>query len=205
MKKYSFIKVLFSPFKPFKIKVYCGKTNIGTPYFHPRKWIKATPELAKKATLEHIQREETYNRLNPKSTREIKPYEEIYQEHLRYKYSIPKKIGFDFVGLGWKIKWKDTDYRFEWSPLFSFVVFGYQLALIVSTPYPDHYWTSWLYYEKNTDKTKSKKERIKQCIKEFPQKYRRYSNNKEEIINYYDFILKEKYIENETDKIDKKI
>lgn len=200
MKKFTYIKALFSPFKPFEVKVYVGKTRIGVPYFLPRKWVKATPELAKKAALEFIEREENYNKLNPNYARKIKPYDEIYQEKLRYLHAIPRKFGFDSCGLGWKTKWKDTDYRFEWSPVFSFVCFGYQIALTVHAPHSDQYWSAWLYYERNTDKTKSKQERIEQCKKDFPQTYTSYSRavpegeTIEQTIDYYELILRKKYI-----------
>lgn len=36
---------------------------------------------------------------------------------------VPKRIGFDFVGLGWKTKWSEDDFRFEWAPVWSFVFF----------------------------------------------------------------------------------
>jgi hypothetical protein len=58
--------VLFSPFKPFHVKFYAGKTRVGTPYFYPRKWINATPFLAHKATLDYIKSEEKYNELASK-------------------------------------------------------------------------------------------------------------------------------------------
>ena len=195
MKRLKFLKALFSPFKPFKIKWYLGKTQIGTPYFYPRRWVKATPKLAHEAVLEHIEREENYNRLNPSSARTIKSYDELYQEKIRCEYAIPKKIGFDFVDLGWKTKWTDTDYRFEWSPLISFVFFGYQLALIVSAPHTSNYWEAWLYYEGDTDKSKTKKERIKQCKLEFPQTYTsHHSDGRKEKIDYYKLILRKKYV-----------
>ena len=111
-----------------------------------------------------------------------------------YLKAIPKKVGFDFVDLGWKTKWTDTDYRFEWAPRISFVFFGYQLAVTVIAPEQDHYWEAWLYYERNTDHTKSKKERIAQCIEGFPLIYTVHQTNKpKETVNYYDFILKQKY------------
>lgn len=116
------------------------------------------------------------------------------KEKKNYLTPIPKKIGFDFVELGWKTKWSDTDYRFEYSPLISFVFLKWQIAVIFSAPEPDHYWTSWLYYENNTDKSKSKRERIKQCQKEFPQNWTQHKNQNKETINYYKFILKEKYL-----------
>ena len=156
MHKLSFLKALFSPFKPFKVKMYVGKTNIGVPYFFPRKWVKDKEKPGYKA--------------------------------------ITKKIGFDFVGLGWKTKWSSTDYRFEWAPVLSFVFFGYQIALMVQAVEQHNYWEAWLYYERNTDKTKSKVERIKQCKEEFPQLWTRtYPDGRKVTINYYDIILKKKY------------
>lgn len=54
MKKFSYLKALWSPFRPIRPKFYIGKTAIGTPYFLPRRWIKATPDLAHKAALDTI-------------------------------------------------------------------------------------------------------------------------------------------------------
>ena len=194
LRKVNFLKVLDSPFKPFKLKFYCGKTKVGTPFFYPRKWVKATPELAHKATMDYLEREKKYNELNPKYARKVKLYHDVFKDMMRYKYPVDKKIGFDFVGLGWKSKWEDTDYRFEWSPVWSFVFFGYQIAITFSAPEPDAYWTAWLYYERDTDKTKSKQERIDQCMKEFPQTWTTHSGDKKETINYYTKILKPKYL-----------
>jgi len=56
-KNLKFIKSLWSPFKPFKLKWYIGKIAVGTPYFYPRKWVKGTPELALKATLDYVEKE----------------------------------------------------------------------------------------------------------------------------------------------------
>ena len=53
LERFRWIKVLWSPFKPFKVSFYAGKTQVGVPYFYPRKWIKATPELAYKAASEN--------------------------------------------------------------------------------------------------------------------------------------------------------
>jgi len=111
-----------------------------------------------------------------------------------YLKAIPKKIGFDFVELGWKTKWTDTDYRFEWSPLISFVFFKWQIAIVFKAPEQSNYWESWLYYENNTDKSKSQKERIEQCQKEFKQNWISWKNGVETKTNYYQFIIKEKYL-----------
>jgi hypothetical protein len=188
------LKVLNSPFKPFNVRFYAGKTQIGTPYFLPRKWVKATPELAKKAALETIKSEEQWNERNPNYVRKIKSYEDIYQEKLTYRFPVPLKVGFSYCGLGYKTKWTDTDFRYEWGPVLSFVFFGYQVALMVGHKHSSHYWEAWLYYEYATDKTKSKRERIEQCRKEFSQTWTVSSMGKEEVVDYYQRILKTKYL-----------
>jgi hypothetical protein len=178
------LKVLNSPFKPFHVRFYAGKTQIGTPYFLPRKWVKYTDEDAKTAAIKAI----GDSRLVQKSM------DEWYNEYKRYNKAVPLKVGFSYCGLGWKTKWSNTDFRYEWGPVLSFVFFGYQIALTVGHKHSSHYWEAWLYYEYATDKTKSKRERIEQCKKEFNQTWKVYSNGEEEIINYYELILKTKYI-----------
>jgi hypothetical protein len=127
-----------------------------------------------------------------------------------YLKFVTKKIGFDLVGLGWKTKWTDTDYRFEWSPVISFVFFKWQFAITISATHSDHYWESWLYYTRNTDKTKSRKERIYQTQKDFPQIYTQWTTGFEKTkIDYYPIILKKRYVipnkEENRDKILKDI
>lgn len=108
-----------------------------------------------------------------------------------YEKAVPKKIGFDFVGLGWKTKWSDTDYRFEWAPLISFVFFKWQIALMVIAPEQDFYWEAWLYYNNNT--TGIQRERIEQCKEEFPMNYTVFNGKEKKTVNYYNIILKDKY------------
>jgi hypothetical protein len=152
MKKFEYLRVYNSPFKPPKIKLYYGKVAIGTPYFLPRKWVK-----------------------NGKG----------------YLTAVPRKIGFDFVGLGWKTKY--DDYRFEWSPLISFVFFKWQIAVTFVAPELDHYWESWLYYTRETKGTT--KQRIAQCRKEAPQIWTTTKSDGTRItINYYNKILKTKWL-----------
>ena len=105
--------------------------------------------------------------------------------------SVPKKVGFDVVGLGWKIKWSDDDFRFEWAPLISFVFFGYQIAVMVEAPEEYQYWEAWLYYELRTYKSKSQSERIKECKEKFPLTYTSGDGTQ---TNYYEKILKTKYL-----------
>ena len=104
VRNFEWMKVYFSPFKFFLPKLYIGKTAVGTPYFLPRKWVKATPELARKATEDYIEREEDYNRRNPDYARKIKPFDEIFIEKMKLSYAVPLKIGFSSCGLGWKTK-----------------------------------------------------------------------------------------------------
>jgi hypothetical protein len=188
------LKVLNSPFKPFRVRFYAGKTQIGTPYFLPRKWVKATPELRRKAALDKIKSEERYNKSNPNYAREIKSFEELYEDYKNYRFPVPLKVGFSYCGLGYKTKWTNTDFRYEWGPVLSFVFFGYQIALMVGHKHSSHYWEAWLYYEYATDKTKSKRERIEQCRKEFNQTWTVSSMGKEEVVDYYQHILKTKYL-----------
>jgi len=86
MNQLTFLKILFSPFKPFKLDWYTGKISKGVPYFYPRKWV-------------------------------------VDKEKPGYLKAIPRKIGFDFCSLGWKTKWSDDDFRFEYCPRLSFVFF----------------------------------------------------------------------------------
>jgi len=157
MKKFTYLKILNSPFKPFKLKWYIGKTAIGTPYFFPRKACIKTNTF------------------------------------------VPLKVGFSSCSLGWKTKWTDKDIRAEWSPTYSFVFFGYQIALTIAAPDRDcghSYWEGWIYYELYTDKTKSKKERIEQCKKEFPMSWKGWNKvtGEEYVTNHYDYVLKKKYL-----------
>ena len=190
IKDLDFLRAYNSPFKPLKLKWYCGKIALGTPYFYPRKWVKGTPKLVHEAVLKHIDKEEAYNKLNPNYARTIKPYDEIVEEKKRYLYAVPKKIGFNFVSLGWKTKY--DYYRFEWSPMISFVFFKWQIAVTFVAPHLDHYWESWLYYTRETKGTI--KDRVAQCRNEAPQTWStHHSNGTKETIDYYNLILKDKW------------
>lgn len=108
-----------------------------------------------------------------------------------YMMAVPKKIGFDFVGLGWKTKWKDTDYRHEYNPVWSFVFFKWQIALIFRPEHDIHYWECWLYYSRNTKGTT--KERLKQARKEFPCTWTSIKNDVKIKTCYWNVILKNKW------------
>lgn len=186
-----FLKALWSPFKPFKLKFYAGKTAIGTPIFFPRKAVKFTKKDILEAAIEA--------KKNPNLKQ--RSLEEWMEHYKGYSKFVPRKFGFDFVRLGWKIKWREDDYRFEWAPLLSFVFFGYQIAIMVSAPERNHYWEAWLYYEKQTDPRLPKWQRIRQCREKFPMTWTTYHKSKEtwkteseETVDYYTKILKSNYL-----------
>ncbi len=67
---------------------------------------------------------------------------------------INSKISFLDI-LGWKTKY--DDYRFEWNPGFSFIIFRKQLFIAVvpdvDVNYYDSYWEAWLTYKNKTKGT----------------------------------------------------
>jgi hypothetical protein len=196
MKRFNYIKAFNSPFKRPKLKWYFGKIAIGTPYFYPRRWVKPTQQMLIDNAKKEIEERKRWNESNEKYgniPKTIPSIEELCEKKKNYKFAVPKKIGFDFVSLGYKTKWTETDYRFEWSPLISFVFFKWQIAVTVIPEEQHHYWEVWLYYENDTDKTKSQIDRIEQCKEEFPLIYTTSNGEEKKTINYYDVILKDKY------------
>jgi hypothetical protein len=193
LERFRWVKALFSPFKSFKVGLYAGKTQIGVPYFFPRKWVKGNNRMITEAVLSEIAAQKKWNENNPNYARKIKSFEELFNEKKNYKFAVPLKVGFSYCSLGWKTKY--DDFRHEWNPILSFVFFGYQIALTFYSPYHSHYWESWLYYEYRTDKTKSKRERIEQCRKEAPQTWTSHRHDEEPVTtDYYTKILKPKWL-----------
>jgi hypothetical protein len=179
LERFRWIKALFSPFKPFKVSFYAGKTQVGIPFFYPRKWVKYNNDDIQKAIEEH----------KANKNKVLVSDAQLYNMYYNYTKPVPLKIGFSYCSLGWKTKY--DDFRHEWNPVLSFVFFGYQIALTFYSPYGSHYWEPWLYYEYETDKTKSKRERIEQCMKEAPETW---TSSAEGTVDYYEFILKPKYL-----------
>ena len=190
---FDFLKSFNSPFKRPKLEWYIGKVALGTPIFFPRKWVKPTHEMAIEAAMKEIARREDWNKANADSKfkHNVLPLDEMYKEMLTRTFAVPKKIGFDFVRLGYKTKWSETDYRFEWPARFSFVFFKWQIALTFVPIESYHYWEAWLYYNYHTKGTQ--RERIEQCKKEFPLKYTIHENDTKRSVDYYDTVLKDKY------------
>ena len=189
---YGFLKVLNSPFKPLKLSWYFGKITQGTPYFLPRKTVKMTKEKA----IEYANAD-----LNHKYYPSKKSFDELVASHMRSQMFVPiKYFNFHFTSLGWKTKWTADDYRFEWNPCISIVLFGKQLFIGIvpnvgkDTLRYDTYWESWLKYEHCTNKSLSKLERLKELISKYSCTWVHYEDKVEIRVNYYQFILKEKYL-----------
>ena len=124
-------------------------------------------------------------------------------------YFLPtrKWFGFNFVSLGWKTKY--GDFRHEWDPMFSLVLFKKQLCIWVvpkNNVTSTIYWESWLDYKYNTDKTKSEKERVIELVTKYSQTWMTHSKEQNIIVNYYYKVLKPNYFniiqQNEKKNID---
>ena len=186
-----FLKVLNSPFKGLKLKWYFGEIKHGTPYFLPRKWVKCDLEDG----LEAWDKLGEYSQnayLRSQTQQEwIKKYAKTHTKPILIKY-----FGWHFTTLGWKTKWED--YRFEWSPSISIVLFGKQLFIEILPKVDmdeylvalDCYWEAWLTYKNKTDKTKTVEERIEELQKIYSGSW---GSPNEGYINYYPIVLKEKY------------
>lgn len=185
-KNLSYLGVLFSPFSLPTLRIYFGKINVGVPYFLPRKWVKYTKQEA----IEEATKVLGSNILTYKN----KTIEELVSYFLNHKKPINKKFGFDYCSLGWKTKWSNTDFRFEWSPKISFVFFNKQIVLTLGDndlKY-DCYWEAWLFYKYATKGDKI--HRIKEMIEQYDCSWKSYDQNGNEIVtNYYYQILKPKY------------
>ena len=196
MKTFKWINILNSPFMRPRVNIYVGRIAVGTPYFFPRRLVKPSAKQAEELAVEKIADAERFNERNVNNTyrRSVPTIEEARAEVMRGRIFVPKRIGFDFVGLGYKTKWSDTDYRFEWCPTWSFVFWKWQIAITFAGPKNNatsNYWESWLYYYYNTEGTVQ--ERVAQCKKDFSQTYTVWSSGEKSTVNYYDVILKNKY------------
>ena len=198
MGKFTFLKVFNSPFKRPKLKWYFGKVAIGTPYFYPRRWVKPTQQMLIESAKQDIEERIRWNEANEKygnTPKVIPTIEELCEKKKYHKFPVPKKIGFDFVGLGYKTKWTSTDYRFEWGPLWSFVFFKWQIVLFFKVPDPDHYWVCWLTYLNDTSPLIDTEIRIRLAKEINPEIWiSHYGDGKKETICYWDKVLKQKYV-----------
>ena len=194
IKDFDWIRVYFSPFKAPKLKWYFGKTALGLPYFLPRKFVKATPKKATEEALQEMKRVKEHNLVEGNYKQSVRTFSELYESYLHYSFAQPLKFGFSYNSLGWKTKF--DEYRFEWSPRISFVCFGYQICLTFVAEHSDQFWESWLYFDRDTDKKDSWKDRIKQCRKQAPCTWSSYDGDEKITTDYYQLILKKKWIKN---------
>ncbi len=192
MNKFEWMSSFTGPFKRPKVKFYFGKLKHGTPYFYPRRWVKPTQQMLIDNAVKEIAERNRWNAANEKygnTPKTIPTIEELCEQKKNYNFAVPKKIGFDFVPMRWKTKWEPDDYRFETGPIWSFVFFKWQIALMFPVDEMSQYWECWLYYTYSTDKTKSVEERLTQARKEFPCVWT-ISEGKNETVCYWDKILK---------------
>lgn len=70
----------------------------------------------------------------------------------------PRKFGFDFVPLGYKCKWESL--RAEWNPVWSFVIWNFQIAIVWHLP--TQHWESYLTYKYKTDTKLPKLKRLEE-------------------------------------------
>lgn len=175
------------PFKAPRLKWYVGKIALGTPYFYPRRWRNVTEKEAREYADEKFQK-----LINAGKDPKQEIWDRFYKSSLRSQRPVPKKIGFDFVRMGWKTKW--DQYRFETGPIWSFVFFKWQIALTFPVDHMDHYWECWLYYTYDTDNTRSIKERIQEAREIYPCVWKTSKNGETKRICYWDRILKKKYV-----------
>ena len=193
---WSYLGVLNSPFVGLRLKWYFGKIQHGTPYFLPRKWVKCDMNDAKLAwdKLGGLAKSKIDNPLSDQGKK-------VWLDKYIASYTKPvpiKWFGWNSTTLGWKTKW--DDYRFEWAPCYSLVIFGKQLFVCVlpkmdkrADDYSirqDCYWEAWLTYNYRTDKSKSKEYRLRDAIRQYSCTW---GNEKEGYTDYYPYILKKKY------------
>lgn len=190
---FDYLGVLNSPFKKLKLKWYFGEIKHGTPYFLPRKWVKCDVDDAINAWEKLSDNSRTIYLRKQSAISWIDNYVKNRTKPVPIKY-----FGFNTCTLGWKTKW--NDYRFEWSPCYSLVIFGKQLFVCVlpkmDEDYEDNfirqncYWEVYLTYKYRTDKSKSKEERLREVVKQYSCTW---GNEKKGYVDYYPLILNNKY------------
>lgn len=192
---WDYLGVLNSPFKGLQLEWYWGEIGLGLPYFLPRRLVKMTREDCVKALQDDIDR---------RLPKYVEGRDETYYKN--HKKFVPiKHFGFNYITLGWKTKW--DDFRFEWAPRYSLVIFGRQLCVTIKprikevenrTLLEDIYWEAWLNYKHKTDKTKSKVERLQELMENFSCTYITYGSgenkNERTEVDYFPQILKAKYL-----------
>ncbi len=122
------------------------------------------------------------------------------------KYENITKFGIDIINLGWKTKF--DDYRHEWNPGWSIVLFGKQLTCVYTLK-PDSeltpsfsnselidssLWEAWLTWEYDTDKNLSFEDRFDQLCRKYECTWCHWVDGKKICTDYYNYILKPEYL-----------
>jgi hypothetical protein len=122
---WGYLGVLSSPFVGLRLKWYFGEIAHGMPYFYPRKNVKCDRDDAVNAWNKmNVNSRMSYSEKENGREIWIKNYIKSYTKFVPIKY-----FGFASTTLGWKTKW--DEYRFEWSPCYSLIIFGKQLFVSV--------------------------------------------------------------------------
>jgi hypothetical protein len=191
---WGYLGVLNSPFVGLKVKWYFGEIKHGIPYFLPRKLVKCNLSDAIDAWDKLSEDMQKAYLITQTKEEWLKRYAKGHQKFVTTKY-----FGWNSTTLGWKTKWRYNDYRFEWSPCYSLVIFGKQLFACVLPKMEkidkfgirqDSYWEAYLTYRHETDRTKSKEERLKETVKLYSCTWGSESTG---FTDYYPQILKKKY------------
>lgn len=109
-----------------------------------------------------------------------------------YLKAVPRYLGFDFVSLGWK--WKFDSVRHEWNPVISFVIWKFQIAIVLKPKHDMHYWETWLNYVINTPNELSSRERVGILLRDYPNVWISYKDGKEVRTDYGRVALKNRYL-----------
>lgn len=103
-----------------------------------------------------------------------------------------KWFGIQIIRLGYKTKWTEWDFRFEWNPMISIVFCHMQICVWVVPKHYSYYWECYLAYKKakRIYPNMSNTNLIKIARKKLPQIWK----SKNETVDYWKLILKKKYL-----------
>lgn len=109
-----------------------------------------------------------------------------------YEFKPVKWLWFQLIGLGYKTKWHETDYRHEWDPMISIVILKMQFCIKFELPY--YTWEQFLIYRNYVYKIGfNRRSRINYLTSKFSQAYVSYSNGTKTFGDHYYDALKPKY------------
>lgn len=162
--------VMLSP----KKKYYLGSIIHHTPYFLPFRFCKSIlkirklilrpeEEILKILSNNQYAKRKDYVYTNlPTVRRSWNKIVKLFNAHYYIEWGYPISIGS--IPLGYKTKWSDNDYRFEWCPMFYIYFFYWQFTIHWISPlymkedmFNDHYFEKFLFlkhYDMNVKEAK---------------------------------------------------